>query len=269
LFASTPWLNTESLARTEVIEVVAQDGTALQGYFTAPIEGRAPYATIVMPHGGPAVRDYWRYSRDVQVLASQGYAVLQVNFRGSLGYGEAFQAASNQAWGTTVQDDIADATRWAISEGYTDKNRICIYGASFGAYSALMNAIREPGLYRCVAAFAGIYDLELMYKEGDIQTTSMGQAYLHAVIGEGELLRSQSPVHLINKLKTPLFIAHGGRDERAPIEQAEAIIAAAQAARVPVTTHINDSGGHGFNEEKSNSDYYNDLLEFLEDHLDR
>ncbi len=267
LLSSAQWLAPESLALTEVVALKARDGLLLQGYITRPTTGKAPFPTVVVPHGGPAARDYWEYNRDVQILAAQGYAVLQVNFRGSSGYGRAFRQASDLVWGTTVQDDIADATRWAIAKGFAKPDKICIYGASFGGFSALMSAIREPELYQCAAGFAGVYDLELMYSEGDVRNTSMGRSYLERMIGAEELLRSQSPMEHIGRLTVPLFIAHGRRDERAPIEHADAVIDAVKKLDVPLTTHINNTGGHGFYTEQSNKAYYSDLLKFLSVYL--
>ena len=267
LLSSAAWLRPESLARTEVINLKARDGTLLQGYFTRPTDTKAPYPTVVVPHGGPSARDFWDYNRELQILASQGYGVLQVNFRGSTGYGRNFRLASDLVWGSTVQDDITDTVRWAIAEGLAAAEKICIYGGSFGGFSALMSAIREPELYQCAAGFAGVYDLELLYTEGDVRETSMGRRYLERVVGSDSVLREQSPMERISELKIPLFIAHGGRDQRAPIEHAEAVIDAVEKLDVPLKTHINKSGGHGFYSEKANEAYYRDLLDFLATYL--
>lgn len=268
LLSSADWLEPKNLARTEVIELEARDGTPLQGYLTFPAVGRKSLPMVVMPHGGPASRDYWEYNRDAQILAANGYLVLQVNFRGSTGYGIAFRQASNQQWGKAVQDDITDATLWVVEQGYADRARLCIYGVSFGAYSALMSAIREPELYKCAAGYAGVYDLKLLYSEGDIRETAAGIAFLQDAVGEDAAeLAAQSPVARADELRIPIFIAHGGEDYRAPIEHAEALIAAAKRNKLDYTAHINNTGGHGFYTEESNRALYQDLLAFLDRHL--
>lgn len=268
LLSSADWLDPDALARSEVIELKARDGTALQAYLTFPRTARSNLPMIVLPHGGPAARDYWGFYSEAQMLAANGYLVLQVNFRGSSGYGKSFRYASDREWGLSVQDDISDATRWVVTQGYADPERICIYGASFGGYSAMMSAIREPELYRCAAGYAGVYDLKLLYTEGDIKNTLAGQAYLKDVVGEERMeLRAQSPVALASRLRVPIFIAHGGEDIRAPIEHAEALIKAAKDNKLDYTTHINDTGGHGFYTEAANEALYSDLLLFLAKHL--
>ena len=268
LLSSADWLEPKNLARAEVIELEARDGTPLQGYLTFPAGERKGLPMVVMPHGGPASRDYWGYNRDAQILAANGYLVLQVNFRGSTGYGIAFREASDRQWGKAVQDDITDAALWVVEQGYADGERLCIYGVSFGAYSALMSAIREPDLYRCAAGYAGIYDLQLLYSEGDIRQRDAGVAYLKEAVGEDEEeLAAQSPVARADELRIPIFIAHGGEDYRAPIEHAEALIAAAKRNKLDYTAHINKAGGHGFYTEESNRALYQDLLAFFHKHL--
>lgn len=167
-------LENKQLAKMEGIEFEARDGTSVQGYFTPPIGGQAPYPTIVMVHGGPhGPRDTWNFQRDVQALATNGYGVLQINYRGSGGFGEAFEKAGYRQWGTTIQQDIADGTKWAIKEGLIDSDRLGIYGGSFGGYSALMSPIVEPGLYKATIGFVGVYDMELMKQEGNVPDRSL------------------------------------------------------------------------------------------------
>lgn len=200
------------------------------------------------------------------MLAARGYAVLQVNFRGSDGYGGAFEAAGYREWGGAMQDDITDATGWAIEQGIADPKRICLYGASFGGYAALMGVAREPSLYACAAGNVGVYDLDMMYGRGDIQARRWGENYLKLVIGE-EDLDARSPARLAANIRVPVFLAAGELDERTPPEQTKAMERALQAAGVPVEAHYYDNEGHGYYLLSNRLDYYTKLLTFLDRHL--
>ncbi|MDP3295870.1 MAG: prolyl oligopeptidase family serine peptidase, partial [Nevskia sp.] len=163
------WLDPERMGERRPIALKARDGTPLHGYLTLPpgSDGKK-LPLVVHPHGGPfGSRDNWTFDTDPQLLASRGYAVLQVNFRGSPGFGTAFVDAGKRAWGTTMIDDITDATRWVIEQGYADQKRVCIYGWSYGGYASLMSAVREPDLYRCVVGAAGVYDMKLQRDQSD------------------------------------------------------------------------------------------------------
>lgn len=171
------WVDPRLMRPKEPVTFAARDGLTLHGYLTRPRDGDGPFPLIVLPHGGPhGVRDRWDFDWEVQLLANRGYAVLQVNYRGSGGYGLDFLEAGYGEWGALMQDDLTDATRWAIDQGVTEADSICIYGASYGGYAALMGAVREPDLYRCAIGHAGVYDLELMFEAGDVRRWEVGQA---------------------------------------------------------------------------------------------
>jgi len=194
--------------------------------------------------------------------------VLQVNFRGSTGYGDGFLAAGERQWGGNIQRDIAEAVQWAVDQGYADKNRICIYGASFGGYSAMMNPIRYPDLYQCAAGYAGVYDLELLYKEGDVPRRNRGVAYLTKTIGESETeLKENSPLYHTDALNLPLFIIHGEKDERAPVSHAEALLEKVGEDSKSVQSLIAPTEGHGFYSEENNLELYTQLLSFFDTHI--
>lgn len=144
------------------------DGRRIDGYLTSKTPKEA-IATVVLVHGGPVARDFFRFNETVQLLASQGYAVLQINYRGSYGYGSEFERAGYKHWGDDIQKDILAGVDWAIKKGYTDKSKVCIMGASFGAYSAMMTSIMQPDTFKCIVANAGVYDLGLLYEKGDAQ----------------------------------------------------------------------------------------------------
>lgn len=263
------WLEPEKLARTKAFRIKARDGQPLDVYLTLPPH-KSPrqLPLIVHPHGGPMQRDYWDYDQEAQIFASAGYAVLNVNFRGSSGYGDKFLEAGSKNWGGIVQQDIMDAAGWAIEQGYADAERLCIYGASFGAYSAMMNAVLAPQMYRCAAGFAGVYDLEMMYRKGDIASHRIGRRYLQENLGKDEaLLRRYSPVHRAAEIKVPVFIAHGGADRRAPIEHAKALESALRKAGVKVKTRYYKKGGHGYYLDKANRRLYRELLDFFDRHI--
>jgi len=161
LRAARAWIDPKQMRAKEPIALTARDGLQLHGYVTRPA-GDGPHPMVVLPHDGPfAVRDTWEFDWEVQLLASRGYAVLQVNYRGSRGYGIDFERAAYGEWGAKVQDDIADATRWAIAQGIASREQICIYGKAYGGYAAVMAVARDPDLYRCAIGYNGIYDLEL------------------------------------------------------------------------------------------------------------
>lgn len=262
------WIDPRNMRAKEAIELESRDGLRLHGYVTRPA-GEGPHPMVVIPHGGPhGVRDTWMYDPEVQLFASRGYAVLQVNFRGSSGYGRAFRNAGFRRWGTKVQDDIADATRWAIREGIAEDGRVCIYGGSFGGFSALMSAVREPELYRCAVGFAGVYDLELMHSTADIPNSRQGRAYLDDAIGRNvERLREQSPAHHAERIAIPLLLIHGTEDWRVDFQQARTMTEALDRANKPYEWMSLKGEGHGVFDENVREEVYTRILSFLGRHL--
>ncbi|WP_345887663.1 S9 family peptidase [Shewanella algae] len=258
------------MAEVKPMDIKVRDGMTIQAYLTLP-PGKDPkqLPLVVNPHGGPHyVRDSWGFDPQNQMLANQGIAVLQVNFRGSGGYGEAFQQAGYRKWGSEIQYDIIDATRHLIEQGIVDKKRICIVGGSFGGYSALQSSVMEPDLFKCAIGFAGVYDLEMMFKEGDVQERASGTSYLRTVLGQDQaVLRAMSPTRNVDKLKANLLLVHGGNDERAPIEQFEALEDALKKRNYPYQKIIMDDEGHGFYDESHRAIYYQKMLNFLKQNL--
>jgi len=269
LIARSDWIDPADSARVQPVQLQARDGRTLHGFVTVP-HGRElrSLPMVVMPHGGPFGEfDTGDYDAETQLLAAAGYAVLQVNFRGSAGYGHAHALAGQKQWGRAMQDDVTDATRWAITQGWADAGRICIYGASYGAYSAMMGAAREPGLYRCAAGFAGVYDLPLMNVRGDIRTSSSGKTYLREWLGEPKELATWSPVNLAAQIRVPVLLAAGRDDQRAPLVHSERMAAALHKAGVPVQTLYYRNEGHGLYRDANRRDYFTRLLAFLSESL--
>ncbi|MGH8480879.1 MAG: alpha/beta hydrolase family protein [Nevskiaceae bacterium] len=264
------WIDPRLMQPMAAVAVKARDGVQVPAYLTAR-DGlktrKAPL--VVLPHGGPhGIRDYWVWNPEVQLLASRGYAVLQVNYRGSSGYGHDFEFAGYRNWGRKIQQDIADATRWAIAEGIADPARICIYGGSFGGYSALMSAAQEPDLYRCAVGAAGPYDLETMVSDSDVADFQIGRTFMREALGTDKAeLREQSPVTHASRIKAALLLAHGTRDKRVPFKHARLMREALDRAGKPYEWLEYAGEEHGFFSDENELDFYTKLLAFLDKHI--
>ncbi|WP_444933839.1 alpha/beta hydrolase family protein [Microbulbifer sp. JTAC008] len=268
LLSSAEWMMPEQLNPMIADSFTTEDNLQVGVYLTFPKHSEKMNPMVVLPHGGPHARDYWGYDQDAQLLSQNGYLVLQVNFRGSTGYGMNHYTSGFQEWGGKIQKDIADAAHWAIEKGYADPERICIYGISFGGYSALMNPILYPDLYQCAAGYSGAYDLEMLYTKGDVKESERGIAYLKRTMRKNEsFLKTNSPIENTDKLNIPVFLIHGGQDERTPIEHAEALVASLKKEELPVKTLFIKNEGHGFYSEENNMRLYTELLEFLDQHI--
>ena len=269
IFSRRSWLDPAMLAPSELVTLRARDGLALHGYLTRPREGReGPVPLVVMPHGGPfGVFDGWEVNDEAEMLARAGYAVLRLNYRGSGNYGRSFRHAGARQWGRTMQDDLTDATRWAIGQKIADPKRICLYGASYGAYASLMGVAKEPDLYRCAAGYVGVYDLALMHKQDSRDSRSMRNWVDDWISDDRASLAEVSPNLLAQRIRVPVFLAAGGKDEIAPQAHSERMEKALKAAGVPVETLYVRTEGHGFYAEANQRAYYTRLLDFLSRHL--
>ncbi|MDJ0701139.1 MAG: prolyl oligopeptidase family serine peptidase [Woeseiaceae bacterium] len=269
LFRSLPDIDANELSKVEPIEFESFDGLSITGYFTRAIDsGNKAAPMIVLVHGGPRLRDYWEYDPYVQTLATRGFSVLQINFRGSTGFGANFMHAGDRHWGDHVQQDIIAGTRWAIADGRAQKGKICIMGASFGAYSAVQSATLAPDLFACAVANAGIYDLELLYTKGDVEDLYFGDTYLEEAIGrDEEQLRKFSPVHNVAALEAPVFIVHGKADDRAPYEHAKRLMKALDEHDKEYDSFILRREAHGFYDTRNQVTYMEKALKFLNKHL--
>jgi dipeptidyl aminopeptidase/acylaminoacyl peptidase len=268
LLARRPWIDPQQMGAVEPVTLKARDGLALHGYLTTPPgkEGARQLPMVVYVHGGPyGVRDYWEFDPNVQMLASRGHAVLQVNFRGSGGYGDAFMKAGFNEWGAKMQDDVTDATRWAIAQGIADPKRICIFGGSYGGYAALQGVVKEPDLYQCAIGYVGVYDLNLMYTRGDIPQSMYGDNYLKMVLGEDQaVLRARSPVANVGRIKAKLMLIVGGQDKRVPPVQGQALRSALNKARIEHEWLYQRAEGHGFYDEGNTEDMLGKIEAFLD-----
>ncbi|MEY2854931.1 MAG: hypothetical protein RL030_2063 [Pseudomonadota bacterium] len=273
VMASYPALKPEALAPVEPIEFAARDGLKVRGFLTAPRGangqrgGHLPM--VVSLHGGPHnVYDRSRYDFERQLFASRGYAVLQVNFRGSGGRGREFEAAGYGQWGRAMQDDVTDAVRWAIAQGIADPARICVFGGSYGAYSALIGAAREPDLFKCAIGLSGVYDLPLMFDKGDIQFQQRGRAYLAEELGKDmDDLRDRSPVYHAADIKAKVMLLHGADDARAPLEHAQRMRKALVDAGNPPEWIVETGEAHGFFDPQNRAAAYTRILAFIEQNI--
>lgn len=266
---ATPWLSPDQLAPSRPFAFTARDGIEITGYLTLPLAavGRPPL--VVMPHGGPfGVRDSWSYDEEVQTLAAHGYAVLRVNFRGSGGFGRSFEESGYRQWGRAMQDDVTDATRWAIAQGHGDAGTICIWGSSYGGYAALMGAAREPDLYRCLIATAAVTDLNLSWRWGDTRRSRWGRHFMAQAIGTDQKeLHELSPVKHAASIRADVLLVHGKRDSRVSFEHAKAMLAAFERVgkRVEHDFIVNET--HGIYGDANRLAYYRQVLAFLDARL--
>lgn len=270
LAATRKWLDPEQMAEVKPISFTSRDGKTLHGYLTLPFGKEAKNLPLVVnPHGGPhGIRDWWGFDPQNQLIANQGMAVLQVNFRGSGGYGDQFETAGHQKWGSEIQYDIIDATQYVIAQGIADKERICIAGGSFGGYSALQSAVLAPDMFKCAIGMAGVYDLPLWKDDSDVANSSSGSSYQADVLGNNlETLKAMSPSYNVNKLKANLLLVHGGDDERTPITQLESLEKALKTHNYPYQKLVMDNEGHGFYNDEHRAKYYEQMLGFLKTNL--
>lgn len=261
----------EDMAPMQPIQYETRDGVTIHGYLTTPLDwdGESKLPMIVNVHGGPhGPRDTWGFNPEVQFFANRGYAVLQVNFRGSGGYGDDFMASGFKKWGREMQDDVTDGTLWAVEQGIADRNRICIYGGSYGGYAALMGVIREPDLYQCSVGYVGVYSLPLMYEVGDVQERPRGEEVWERYIGRDEAeLKANSPVYNVDKIKVPLYLVHGSNDVRVPIDHMHALTKALDSAGKKDYKVFVREDGHGFYKEEYKLELYKELEKFFAEHL--
>lgn len=272
LAPSRGWIKPAQMAPMLGVKYAARDGLVIHGYLTVPAGHEAKnLPLVVMPHGGPWARDTWGYDPLVQLIANRGYAVLQMNYRGSVGYGDELLKSAKQQIGKQIQDDIEDGTRWAIAAGVADPKRIAIYGISYGGYSALFALGHNPDLYRCGISYAGVTDWPAIYNTSDVADYKEAKQHWKEQIGDPtkdmDTLRAISPVNFADKITAPVLIIQGKRDVRVPPDQAKRMIAALEkAGRKPESLFIADIG-HTYGREKERLQSFKAIVDFLEKNL--
>lgn len=265
LFNVMSGIDPDQMAAMKPVTFKARDGLLIHGYLTLPNGQSQNLPLIIHPHGGPfTIRDEWGFDPEVQFLAYHGYAVLQVNYRGSGGYGTAFQQAGYQQWGGKMQDDLTDATNWAIKQGIADPKRICIYGASYGGYATLEGVVKEPDLYKCGVGYAGVYDLIMLRDSGNNLQRRDEIPFLKRTVGDDEAaLKAHSPAFNVKAIKADLMLAHGGADHTVDIAHANELRAALDKIGKHYEWLYYPNEGHGFYKTDHKVVFYDDLLDFL------
>lgn len=271
LFSALERIDPAKMAPRLPVSFKARDGLALHGFLTMPtgLAAGAKPPLVLVPHGGPhGPYDDWFYDNDAQFLASRGYAVLQVNFRGSGGRGVDFLTAGFLEWGGKIQDDLVDGVRWAIASGQVDGARVCAVGTSFGGYSALMLAALQPDLFKCAVGYAGVYDLNLLSKPENNRLDERMASYYRKYVGNDKAkLAANSPTTLAARIKAPVMLVHGGNDKNAPVAHAHAMRAALVQAGATPEWFLAPNEGHGFYDTRNVTEFYQRLESFLGKHL--
>lgn len=267
----SPWINENEMAEMKPVTYTSRDGLTINGYLSLPagIEHKS-LPVVINPHGGPWARDHWGFNPEIQFLVNRGYAVLQMNFRGSLGFGRKFWECSFKQWGRTMQNDITDGVNWLIEQGIAAPKRIAIYGGSYGGYAVLAGLVYTPELYAAGVDYVGVSNLFTFMNS----IPSYWKPYLetlYEMVGHPEkdkkLLEESSPVFHVDKIKAPLFIAQGKMDPRVNINESDQMVEALKKRGIEVPYMVKDNEGHGFQNQENKFDFYREMETFLEKHL--
>ncbi len=267
----SPWLNESELAEMKPVAFKSRDGFNINAYLTLPAN-KVPkdLATVLLVHGGPWARDTWSYDPEAQFFANRGYVVLQVNFRGSVGYGRKFWEASFKQWGKSMQNDLSDGVMWLVEQGIADSKRVAIYGGSYGGYATLAGLTMTPDLYACGVDYVGVSNLFTFMKT----IPPYWKPYLemmYEMVGNPEtdkvLMTESSPVFNVDKIKAPLFIVQGRMDPRVNVNESDQMVEALKKRGIDVPYMVKDNEGHGFHNEENRFEFYEAMEKFLEKYL--
>jgi dipeptidyl aminopeptidase/acylaminoacyl peptidase len=270
LFSNQPALENLPLSPMKPISYQARDGLTIHGYLTLPIAGEAPHAAVLLVHGGPWARDTWGYDPEVQWLANRGYAVLQVNFRGSTGYGKTFLNAGNRQWAGTMHDDLIDAVNWLVSEKIAEPDKIAIAGGSYGGYATLVGLTFTPDVFACGVDIVGPSSIMTLMESIPPYWAPLMAMFQHRVGNmetEEEFLKSRSPLFFVDKIEKPLLIGQGANDPRVKEAESEQIVTAMRQAGKPVKYVVYPDEGHGFVRPDNRLHFYAIAEEFLSQYL--
>ena len=267
----SPWLKEEELAEMKPVKYQSRDGKTIHGYLTLPLGKEAKNLPVVVnPHGGPWVRDVWGFNSEVQMLANKGFAVLQMNYRGSTGYGKEFWEISFKQWGRTMQDDITDGVNWLIEQGIADKDRVAIYGGSYGGYATLAGLTLTPDVYACGVDYVGVSNMFTFYNTIPAYWENYKKMLYEMAgdpVADSVMLREVSPVYHADKIKAPLFIAQGAKDPRVNIDESNQMVEALKKRGVEVEYLVKENEGHGFRNEENRFEFYRAMSSFLIKHI--
>ncbi len=269
-----PWIREEDMVEMHAVNYTTRDGFNIEAYLSLPkgydLETAKQLPVVVNPHGGPWARDTWGYSSEVQFLCNRGYAVFQMNFRGSTGFGRRFLEASYKQWGLAMQDDITDGVHWLVSKGIADPKRIAIYGGSYGGYATLAGLTLTPELYACGVDYVGVSNLFTFMKTIPPYWRPMLEM-MYERVGNPETDREQlaatSPALHAENIRVPLFVAQGANDPRVNKDESDQMVNALRARGVEVEYMVKDNEGHGFHNQENRFDFYRAMEQFLEKYL--
>ncbi|MDE5072032.1 MAG: S9 family peptidase [Trichodesmium sp. St2_bin6] len=270
LFTNQPKLEGLQLAPMEPISYVARDGLTIHGYLTKPVGVSTPTAAVLLVHGGPWARDTWGYKGQAQWLANRGYVVLQVNFRGSTGYGKDFLNAGNREWGAKMHDDLIDGVNWLVEKGIANKDEIAIMGGSYGGYSTLVGLTFTPEVFAAGVDIVGPSNLITLMETIPPYWKPLKRVFSHRmgdIETEPEFLRSRSPLFFVDKIQKPLLIGQGANDPRVKESESEQIVQAMKDAGKPVEYVLYEDEGHGFARPENRLHFYAIAEEFLAKYL--
>ncbi|MFO6422223.1 prolyl oligopeptidase family serine peptidase [Motilimonas sp. KMU-193] len=266
---ATPWLKPEHLSEMHPVKFQSRDNLTIHGLLTLPHKKeKKNLPIIILPHGGPfGILNTWGYNPEVQMLAHQGYGVLQINYRGSGGYGKKFLTAGFNQFGTgSMQHDITDGVKWLIKQGIADPKRVMIYGASYGGYATLAGLAFTPDLYACGVNYVGISNLHTFLMNMD-ESWGMGREFWLENVGNPytdiKKLREISPYYHVDKIKAPLFVAQGAQDPRVKQQESDQIVNALRKRGVEVKYMLKQDEGHGFHKEENQQHFYDEMIDFL------
>lgn len=270
IVAVSPWIDENEMSNQLPISYQSRDGLKINGYLTLPkgynMENAKNLPVVINPHGGPWARDSWGFNPEIQFLANRGYAVLQMNFRGSTGYGRKFFESSFKKWGREMQDDITDGTQWLIDKGIADSTRIAIYGGSYGGYATLMGLVKEPKMYAAGVDYVGVSNMFTFMKTIPPYWEPMLEM-MYEMVGDVEkdsaMLREVSPVFHVDKIKAPLFIAQGANDPRVNVDESDQMVKAMKEKGIDVEYLVKKDEGHGFRNEENRFEFYRAMEKFL------
>lgn len=269
-----PWIKSDEMNAMHPVCYTTRDGLQIEAYLTLP-DGLTPdtakqLPVVVNPHGGPWARDCWGYSSEVQFLSNRGYAVFQMNFRGSTGYGRHFLEASYKQWGLKMQDDITDGVKWLIEQGIANPKRIAIYGGSYGGYATLAGLTFTPDLYACGIDYVGVSNLFTFMQTIPPYWRPMLEM-MYEQVGhpehDADQLAATSPALHADKIKVPLFVAQGANDPRVNKAESDQMVEALRQRGVVVEYMVKDNEGHGFHNQENRFDFYRAMERFLKAHL--
>ena len=270
----SPWINENDMARVHPIKYDARDGLTINGYLTLPkgytMETAKNLPVVVNPHGGPWARDGWGFNPEIQFLANRGYAVFQMNFRGSTGYGKDFWMKSFKQWGKTMQDDITDGVKWLTDKGIANKEKIAIYGGSYGGYATLAGVTYTPDLYACGIDYVGVSSIFSWINAIPAYWEPYRQMLYEMVgdpVADSLLLAEASPLFHVDKIKVPMLVAQGANDPRVPKPESDQIVEALKAKGIEVEYIVKDNEGHGFRNEENRFEFYGAMEKFLQQHI--